>query len=80
MVVARSVWIEAVLGAPAEPGHPRAGERLDQPLGKRKAHVGPVERDAFDPRAVEPARQPAHGGLDFGQLGHRRALRQPRPL
>ena len=29
-----------------------------------------IERVALDPLAVEVTRQPAHGGFDFGKLGH----------
>jgi hypothetical protein len=35
---------------------------------------GRLTHDALDPRAVEMACEPAHGGLDFGKLGHRAAL------
>ena len=67
---------QAVLGAAAEPDHPRAGEALDESVRKRKAHVRPVERDALEPLAFEIAGEAAHGGFDFGKLGHRGFVRQ----
>src|SRR5690606_39023314 len=65
---------QPILRAPAQAGHPRPDQRLRQAFGKGKAHVRPVDRDMLDSRAVEMARQAAHGGLDFGKLGHGGAL------
>src|SRR5690606_7253501 len=57
---------QAVFGPPAERGHPRAGERLDQIGRKRTPEIRTEQRDALDPFAFEEARETAHGGFDFG--------------
>jgi len=48
---------EPVLGAAVEPGDRCAREPLDEPLGKGKAHVRPVERDPLEPLAFAGRRQ-----------------------
>ena len=61
---------EAILGAAAHRGHPRAGQRLDEIGWERAAKVCAVDRDPRDPLAFEVAGEAANGGFDFGKLGH----------
>ena len=61
---------EQVLGPPLQPLDPRAGQPLDEALGKRKTQVGPPLLDAAQPGALQHRLQAAADGFDFGKLGH----------
>ncbi len=68
-MIARGVD-QPVFGAPGEPGNLRTGQRLDQSGREGTTQIGAVDGHAGDGLAIEKARQPAHGGLDFGKFGH----------
>ncbi len=59
-----------VFGAPAESLDPGAGQPRGQAFGKRPAHVGPRQRRAHDPPALQARPQPAHHRLDLGEFRH----------
>ena len=65
---------QPVFPAPAEAGHPGAGQPLAEVVGKAAPQIGPAKLDALDAAAEQHLLQPADGGFDFGKLGHPRHM------
>ena len=62
---------QPIFGAPPQPGHARAGQPLAQVRRERRgADRRGAARRASAARPSSTLRQAAHGGLDFGKLGH----------
>jgi hypothetical protein len=55
---------------PAQPRHPRARQPLAQVGGERPAQIGAPRLDARQSLSFQHGAEAAHGGLDFGKLGH----------
>ncbi len=61
---------QSIFRASAKRGDSRASQPLPEIVGQGAAQVGPARLDRDDAPAVEHMGKAAHGGLDFGKLGH----------
>jgi hypothetical protein len=69
---------KAELSAPAERNNPGAGQTLAEISGKGAAKGVPAQLDTRDTLSEQHLFQAAHGGFDFGKLGHAPSLRGAR--
>ena len=65
---------QAIFRAASELRDPSAGQPLAEVHGERAPEIGPPRLDPCDPPTFQDPLQAAHGGLDFGKLGHRGAI------
>ena len=61
---------DAIFGAPREMGDRRPGQPLRKVGGKGAPQIGAEGADRDEPLPLEKGREAAHGGFDFGKLGH----------
>ena len=61
---------QAIFGTAPERGDARPGQPLAQVVGEGPAKVRAAGLDGGEPAPLQHGTKTAHGGLDFGKLGH----------